>query len=248
MQFCLQYQLLLEFPVWHLWRREKNKNIQKNTKINLQLNLKNNKISYMRKLIITFFLLLSFYSNAYAEQVQTKFKFKINVPDSYVQIKTDLNFDQLSKNYKGREVDMNYIRQLLKAVGGNLSYEYFVHKDLTPNGNSINLNQIPGSATTIDEYKKLPRSTLCNYLQSEISKAYNGKNVNQTYCDFIGKINNNISEVFKMIHDGRLPNQKLIQYQFQFRDNLITATLGCYKENCDFMDKDLANMLKSINF
>lgn len=200
----------------------------------------------MKKVVFIIIFFYSFIQATYAEQVQTKFKFRINVPNSYIHIKTDLNFDQLSKKYKNKEVDMNYLRQLSREVGGNMMFEIIIHENLSPGENSINLNKISGAGAVIDEYKKLQRSELCNYLQSELSTMLKGKNVRQNYCDFIGKINYNISEVFKLIHEGWLPNQKLIQYQFQFRDDLFTATLNCLKENCDFMDQDLTQILKSI--
>ena len=181
------------------------------------------------------------------DKTQTKFGFSLNVPEDYIQLNEDLNLDQFLKRYKGKEADINYIRQLTKSVIGNASYEYFIHRNLTANGNSINFNQMLNASSTIAQYKQTEKSELCDFLRSQISNMYNGKNVKQYNCSFIGEINNNISEVFKMTHDGRLPNQKLIQYQFQFKESLITVTLGCFKENCDSMDKDLTNMLKSIN-
>lgn len=183
-----------------------------------------------------------------ANQTQTKFGFSLNVPEGYIHLNEDLNLDQFLKRYKGKEADVNYIRQLTKSVIGNASYEYFIHRNFTANGNSINFNQIQNASSTIAQYKQTEKSELCNFLRSQISNMYNGKNVKQYNCGFIGEINNNISEVFKMTHDGRLPNQKLIQYQFQFKESLITVTLGCFKENCDSMDKDLTNMLESIGY
>ena len=59
-------------------------------------------------------------------------------------------------------------------------------------------------------------------------------------------MNKKLGDVLKIIYEGRLPNQKMIQNQFQYEDKLVSVTLACKEENCDIMDQELVEILNSI--
>ena len=114
--------------------------------------------------------------------------------------------------------------------------------------NLINFNVIPNSGSVISNYLKIPKKDLCSALRSQIIAMYGGKEKRQLYCDFKSNLNDNINTSLKIVHDGRLPNQHLIQYQFKINNDLITSTLGCFKNNCNLMEKDLLKIISSISY
>ena len=203
----------------------------------------------MKKFYITLLLfILTTYNFAVAQQVKSKLGFDLRLPKNYFHLDTNRNIDQIIKEYEGEELDINYISKLLSSSAKNTSYEVFLHRKLNPNGNSINFNVIPNSGSVISDYLKIPKKDLCSALRSQIIAMYGGKEKRQLYCDFKSNLNDNINTSLKIVHDGRLPNQHLIQYQFKINNDLITSTLGCFKNNCNLMEKDLLKIISSISY
>ena len=203
----------------------------------------------MKKFYILLLLfILTIFNIAFAQQVKSKLGFDLNLPKNYFHLDTNRSVDQIIKEYEGEALNINYISKLLSSSAKNTSYEVFLHRKLSPNGNSINFNVIPNSGSVISDYLKIPKKDLCSALRSQIIAMYGGKEKRQLYCDFKTNLNDNINTSLKITHEGRLLNQHLIQYQFKIKNDLITVTLGCLKNNCNLMEKDLLKMIRSISY
>ena len=203
----------------------------------------------MKKFYITLLLfIITTYNFADAQQIKSKLGFDLRLPKNYFHLDTNRSTDQIIKEYKGEALDINYISKLLSSSAKNTSFEVFLHRELNPNGNSINFNVLPNSGSVISDYLKTPKKELCSTLRSQIIAIYGGKEKRQLYCDFKSNLSDNVNTSLKIAHDGRLPNQHLIQYQFKIKNNLITATLGCFKNNCNLMEADLLKIIRSINY
>ena len=202
----------------------------------------------MKKFFIILLFIVISCNFAAAQQVKSKLGFDLSLPKNYFHLDTNRSIDQLISEYKGEAVNMNYLSKLLSSSASNPSYEVFLHRTLNPNGNSINFNVIPNSGSVISDYLKTPKKELCSALRSQIIAIYGGKEKRQLYCDFKSNLSDNVNTSLKIVHDGRLPNQHLIQYQFQIKNNLVTATLGCLKNNCNLMEGDLLKIIRSINY
>ena len=178
--------------------------------------------------------------------VKFKIGFSLKIPADYIQLNSDKNLNKILDDYKGKEVDKNYLEKMLSMLNQNPTYDYFINSNFSPDSNSINFNYIVDGGSTINNYQKLGYQKTCSLLQNQISQIYN-QNKEQFYCGYSSSnMKNKLGDVLKIVHEGRLPNQKMIQYQFQYEDKLVTATLACNEKNCDVMDRELIEILNSI--
>ena len=177
--------------------------------------------------------------------VKFKIGFSLKVPIDYIQLNSDKNLNKILDDHKGKEVDKNYLEKMLSMLNQNPTYDYFINSNFSPDSNSLNFNYILDGGSTINNYRKLGFQETCSLLQNQISQIYN-QNKEQFFCSYLSTMNKKLGDVLKIIHEGRLPNQKMIQYQFQYEDKLVSVTLACKEENCDIMDQELVEILNSI--
>ena len=177
--------------------------------------------------------------------VKFKIGFSLKVPIDYIQLNSDKNLNKILDDHKGKEVDKNYLEKMLSMLNQNPTYDYFINSNFSPDSNSLNFNYILDGGSTINNYRKLGFQETCSLLQNQISQIYN-QNKEQFFCDYLSTMKEKLGDVLKIIHEGRLPNQKMIQYQFQYEDKLVSVTLACKEENCDIMDQELVEILNSI--
>lgn len=177
--------------------------------------------------------------------VKFKIGFSLKLPVDYIQLNGDKNLNKILNDYKGKEIDKNYLEKMLSMLNQNPTYDYFINSNFSPDGNSLNFNYILDGGSTINNYQELGFQKTCSLLQNQISQIYN-QNKKQFFCSYLSTMSKKLGDVLKIIHEGRLPNQKMIQYQFQYEDKLVSVTLACKEENCDIMDQELVEILNSI--
>ena len=63
------------------------------------------------------------------------------------------------------------------------------------------------------------------------------KKINQYYCKLDKKFKPKFTKVVHTKHDGSMPGQIMIQYQFDINKKMLTLTVACEPKNCNSMQK-----------
>ena len=204
----------------------------------------------MKKIFTTIILASFCFNTSFAElnKVILGFNtFSIYLPSDYIHVDKKKTARQIIKEYKGQKIDKNYLKRVIGPEYENTPIEYILHKKLNPNGNSINFVYGFEEKSAFSAYLEISKKDLCDLQKELIIASYRGVEKKQYYCDFIKNISSNIDIALKMIHDGRLPKQKLVQYQFAIKNDFVGVTMGCLDTNCNKMEEDLLNIIKSFS-
>ena len=87
---------------------------------------------------------------------------------------------------------------------------------------------------------------ICPYYNEIFEELFKRK-INQYYCKFDKKFKPKFTTVIHTKHDGSIPEQIMIQYQFDVNKKMVTLTVGCDPKNCNSMQKTGEYIIKSIN-
>lgn len=198
----------------------------------------------MKKFLAILVLSLLWCNIVIAKEIRTRFGFYINLPNNYVAFQ-DQNLDELMKEYEGEEIDKDFFNDLFAGSSRqDMNVEYYFPKNFNAELNSININVQKDS--NIKDAIEIGLSELCPYFTTLFGDLYN-KNVQQYYCKFNNSFTPKFKTVLHLKHDGAFPKQLLIQYMFQTFAGLTAVTAGCEPKNCNIIEKQTIQIIKSIN-
>jgi len=199
----------------------------------------------MKKLIIFLVTGILWCNIVIAKEIRTRFGFYIDLPNSFIAIQ-DQNLGDILKEYEGSEINKDFFNDFMAgSTKQALNIEYYFSKNFDAELNSINLNyQTDASVDSL--LNDIELKDLCPYYNELFGELFNRK-INQYYCKFEKKFKPKFTNVIHTKHDGSVPGQIMIQYQFDVNKKMLTLTVGCEPKNCNSMQKTGEYIIKSIN-
>tara|TARA_Y100000590_G_scaffold344005_1_gene393275 strand:+ start:88 stop:687 length:600 start_codon:yes stop_codon:yes gene_type:complete len=199
----------------------------------------------MSKLIIFLIAGILWCNIVIAKEIRTRFGFYIDLPSSFIAIQ-DQNIGDIMKEYDGSEINKDFFNDFMKgSTKQDLNVEFYFPKNFDAELNSINLNyQTDASVDSV--LNDVGLKDICPYYNELFEELFKRK-INQYYCKFEKKFKPKFTNVIHTKHDGSVPGQIMIQYQFDVNKKMLTLTVGCEPKNCNSMQKTSEYIIKSIN-
>ena len=199
----------------------------------------------MKKLIIFLVTGIIWCNIVMGKEIRTRFGFYIDLPNNFIAFQ-DQNLGDLLKEYEGSDINKEFFNDI--AAGStkkDLNVEFYLPKNLNPEINSININyQTDVSVdSTLQNFELKDICTYYNKIFQELFK----KKINQYYCKLDKKFKPKFTKVVHTKHDGSMPGQIMIQYQFDINKKMLTLTVACEPKNCNSMQKTGEYIIKSID-
>mgnify|MGYP001294221838 FL=1 len=199
----------------------------------------------MKKLIIFLVTGIIWCNIVMGKEIRTRFGFYIDLPNNFIAFQ-DQNLGDLLKEYEGSDINKEFFNDI--AAGStkkDLNVEFYLPKNLDPSINSININyQTDVSVdSTLQNFELKDICTYYNKIFQELFK----KKINQYYCKLDKKFKPKFTKVVHTKHDGSMPGQIMIQYQFDINKKMLTLTVACEPKNCNSMQKTGEYIIKSID-
>ena len=180
-----------------------------------------------------------------AKEIRTRFGFYIDLPNNFIAFQ-DQNLGDLLKEYEGSDINKEFFNDIAAGkTKKDLNVEFYLPKNLDPEINSININY--QTDVSVDStLKNFELKDICAYY-SKIFQELFKKKINQYYCKLDKKFTPKFTTVVHTKHDGSMPGQIMIQYQFDINKKMLTLTVACEPKNCNSMQKTGEYIIKSIN-
>ena len=180
------------------------------------------------------------------KEIRTRFGFYIDLPNNFIAFQ-DQNLGDLLKEYEGSDINKEFFNDI--AAGStkkDLNVEFYLPKNLDPTINSVNINY--QTDVSVDStLKNFELKDLCTYYNKIFQELFKYKKINQYYCKLEKKFKPKFTKVVHTKHDGSMPGQIMIQYQFDINKKMLTLTVACEPKNCNSMQKTGEYIIKSID-
>lgn len=197
------------------------------------------------RIIITISIFsLLFYNFTIADEIRTRFGFYIDLPENFVAIQ-DQNIGELM-NETDNDLNKEFFNDMMAGSSKqDLNIEFYYPKNLNAEYNSININvQREGNLREIRRDFSL--NEICGYYQQMFSEFFK-KQIRQYECKYNNNFKPKYPDVLRTKHDASQNGNFMFQYQFDYRNNLVTLTIGCEPINCRYMEDAGIQMIRSIN-
>ena len=197
------------------------------------------------RIIITISIFsLLFYNFTIADEIRTRFGFYIDLPENFVAIQ-DQNIGKLM-NETDNDLNKEFFNDMMAGSSKqDLNIEFYYPKNLKAEYNSININvQREGNLREIRRDFSL--NEICGYYQQMFSELFK-KQIRQYECKYNNNFKPKYPDVLRTKHDASQNGNFMFQYQFDYRNNLVTLTIGCEPINCRYMEDAGIQMIRSIN-
>ena len=181
-----------------------------------------------------------------AKEIRTRFGFYIDLPNNFIALQ-DQNLGDLLKEYEGSSINKEFFNDIMAgSTKQDLNIEFYFPKNFDPEINSININyQTDVSLGSM--LNDFGLKDICPYYNEIFEELFKRK-INQYYCKLDKKFKPKFTRVIHTKHDGSVPEQIMIQYQFDVNKKMVTLTVGCDPKNCNSMQKTGENIIKSISY
>ena len=199
----------------------------------------------MKKLIIFLVTGIIWCNIVMAKEIRTRFGFYIDLPNNFIAFQ-DQNLGDLLKLYEGSDINKEFFNDI--AAGSSkkdLNVEFYLPKNLNPEINSININY-QTDVSIVSTLKNFELKDICAYYNKIFQELFK-KKINQYYCKLDKKFTPKFTTVVHTKHDGSMPGQQMIQYQFDVNKKMLTLTVACEPKNCNSIQKTGEYIIKSIN-
>ena len=197
------------------------------------------------RIIITISIFsLLFYNFTIADEIRTRFGFYIDLPENFVAIQ-DQNIGELM-NETDNDLNKEFFNDMMAGSSKqDLNIEFYYPKNLNAEYNSININvQREGNLREIRRDFSL--NEICGYYQQMFSEFFK-KQIRQYECKYNNNFKPKYPDVLRTKHDASQNGNFMFQYQFDYKNNLLTLTIGCEPINCRYMEDAGIQMIRSIN-
>ena len=179
------------------------------------------------------------------KEIRTRFGFYIDLPNNFIALQ-DQNLGDLLKEYEGSSINKEFFNDIMAGSSKqDLNIEFYFPKNFDPEINSININY-QTDVSLASMLNDFGLKDICPYYNEIFEELFKRK-INQYYCKFDKKFKPKFTTVIHTKHDGSIPEQITIQYQFDVNKKMVTLTVGCDPKNCNSMQKTGEYIIKSIN-